>query len=90
MANFDALKLGLLLFNHVYERCKTTLALEAGEFIDLYKKEIFQTRMTGTKECPGYCLYKENLQPCPANCECAYIREVIQIIRSWPKKPAPG
>jgi hypothetical protein len=25
------------------------------------------------------------VEPCPSQCECAYIREILQIIRNWPK-----
>jgi hypothetical protein len=45
-----------------------------------------EERKTGTEECPGYCLHQDELQPCPARCECAYVREIIQIIRNWPKR----
>lgn len=80
--NFDYLEEGFFLFNH---HCNTTLAIRAGEFKDLYTGPIFSERLTNTDECPEYCLHKEELRPCPAKCECAYIREIIQIIKSWTK-----
>ena len=55
------------------------------EFQDLYSGEIFVERATGSAQCPGHCLHQDNLLPCPARCECAYVREVMQIIRQWPK-----
>lgn len=82
-ANFRELQLGLILFNH---GCKTTMAIEAEAFMDLYKGEVFTERMTGGEECPGYCLHKSDLQRCPAKCECVSIREVIDILRNWPKQ----
>ena len=39
-----------------------------------------------TTECPEFCLHKSELRPCPAKCECAYVREIIQVIKDWPKK----
>ncbi len=81
--NFDHLKMGLFLFDH--EKCKTTAALKAAQFTDLYKGPIYEENMAGTDECPEYCLKESNLQPCPNSCECAYVREVLQIIQNWPK-----
>ena len=77
--NFEELKEGFFLFNHT---CKGTLALMANEFCDLYDGPIFKERATGSESCPGYCLHKNELQPCPALCECAYVREIIQIIKN--------
>jgi len=76
-ANFKDLATGLLYFNHC---CNGTLAVQAYRFSDLYKGTIFNKRATGSDECPGYCLHREELRPCPNECECAYVREIIQII----------
>lgn len=83
--HFEELTAGLMLFNHV---CRGTLALHAGEFQDLYTGPIFVEKATGSDVCPGYCLHKKDLRPCPAHCECAFFREVIQCIQQWPKKRA--
>jgi len=80
--SFSDLNEGLFYFNH---SCKTTLAIYAGEFTDLYHGPIFGNRATGTEECPGHCLHKSVLRPCPVKCECGFVREVLQIIRNWPK-----
>jgi hypothetical protein len=85
-ANFENLKLGILFFNHRKNNCETTMGIKAGKFVDLYKGEIFQVRNTKLEGCPKYCFRKFDLRPCPAKCECASIREIIQIIKSWPKK----
>ncbi len=82
-SHFDELELGILLFNHA---CKTTLSIYAKFFKDLYDGEIFPQRKTGTDECPGFCLKKSNLSPCPQKCECAYIRDILQIIKHWSKQ----
>jgi len=80
--HFDHLEEGFFLFNH---SCGTSLAIMAGEFKDLYQGPIFADRLTGTDECPKYCLHKSELRPCPAKCECSYVRKIIQIIKDWPK-----
>ena len=81
-ANLDALLLGPLLFNHI---CGATLAINAEEFRDLYHGPIYGDRLTGSDECPGYCFDHTELARCPARCACAYIREIINIVRGWPK-----
>jgi hypothetical protein len=83
IAHFKELELGLFLFNH--EPCKSTLAVKAKRFIDLVKGPIFVERMTGTEECPGYCLHKTELRPCPAKCECAHVRNVLDRVARWMK-----
>ena len=90
MVHFDALTEGLFLFVHGAAGCETSLALTAGDFADLYEGEIFERRVEGTDACPGYCLKKNLLGPCPVACECAYVREVLQIVRDWPKSGDPG
>lgn len=73
-------KRGLFFFNH---SCHGTFTLAVHVFENLYDGPMFQNKLTGTDECPGYCLYKKKLGPCPAKCECAYVREIIQIIKSF-------
>ncbi len=82
-SNFDELMAGMFLFNHI---CKTTLAVSAEDFRDLYDGPIFVERLNGTEKCDGYCLHQDDLSPCPARCQCAYVREIIQVIRNWPKQ----
>ena len=82
-ANFDDLLLGLLLFNH--SACGSAIAVPAELFRDLYDGPVYSQRATGTADCPTYCLRQSELAPCPAKCECAYVREILQIVRRWPK-----
>jgi hypothetical protein len=79
---FEKLTAGLFLFNH---SCGTTLATPAEAFQDLYDGPIFTERLNGTEECGGHCLHEDDLGPCPAKCECAYVREIMQVILNWPK-----
>ncbi|NLF38501.1 hypothetical protein GX586_03600 [bacterium] len=81
--NFEHLSDGLFLFNHF---CETTIAVPASSFCHLHKGPIYSERATGTAACPGFCLYRDNLNACPARCECAYVRAIIQRINTWPKK----
>lgn len=86
-ASFKMLNEGLFLFNHL---CRgATLALPAGVFLDLYKGPIFNERLTDTKACPGHCLYQNDIEPCPVKCDCAFVREILQVIKKWPKTGDP-
>ena len=82
--NFEHLHLGYFLFNHL--DCGTTLGIHAAEFKDLYSGPVYEERLFGTEQCPEYCQHENQLEPCPAKCECAYVRDIIQIIRNWPKQ----
>ena len=64
-AHFEELKAGLVLFNHA---CKTTMALDVEELCDLYEGPIFKQRATGSPNCLGYCLRRDEVRPCPAQC----------------------
>jgi len=81
--NFSELELGFMLFNH--DTCKTTMALAVSAFRDLYAGPVFAERLTDSNPCPGYCMKQYMLEPCPARCECAYVRTLLQTIRTWGK-----
>lgn len=81
--NFKSLAAGIFLFNH---SCKGTLAIRAHDFQDLYHGPIFKQRATGGPECQEKCLHEADLAPCPARCECSFVREILQVVRQWPKK----
>ena len=82
--HFEMLLEGLFMFNH---RCGTTLSLCAGKFRSLYDGQVFEGCLLGKLDCPGYCLYETNLLPCPVQCECAFVRDILQVIKQWPKTP---
>lgn len=75
--HFKDLEKGFFLFNH---SCQGTMSIDVGQFSDMYRGPVFEKRLTGTDQCKGFCLHQSNLKPCPEECECAYVREIIQII----------
>jgi hypothetical protein len=84
-AHFQDLEAGLFLFNH--DACRTTLAIDVSRFTDLRRGPTFTARKTETEDCPGYCLHKGELRPCPAECECAHVRDVLDTVARWEKAP---
>ena len=83
-ANFGDFVLGLFLFNHL--TCQSTIGIPASLFTDLHDGPVFSERLPGPEQCPGYCLHIEVLHPCRAECEGACVREILQILRDWPKE----
>jgi hypothetical protein len=82
-AHFNDLELGLFYFNHA--SCGTTITLTASLFTDLHDGPVFEERKTGSDTCPGYCLKQSETRPCPANCECACVRKVLDKVAHWDK-----
>jgi len=78
--HFKELQAGLFLFNH---SCNGTISIKVGHFTDLYDGPIFQKRKLHTDECSEHCLYTDSLDSCRVQCECAFVREVIQIIKRY-------
>ncbi len=83
--NFDDLTAGTFVFSHA---CGATLSLSVRHFNGLYEGPIFHERATGGDDCPGYCLYQDQLDKCSVRCECAYVRNIIDIVKNWHKKAA--
>lgn len=81
-ADFDRLENGLFYFTHKLQDCSTTMALKSSEFLNLYTGEKYPDSKMGGDECPRLCLDKNALDRCPAFCECAFVREIIQIIKA--------
>lgn len=81
--NFKRLTAGILMFNH---SCRTTLAIKVEVFQDLYEGPMFEQCAAGGDACGGFCLHEGDLRSCPVECECAYVRHILQIIKIWPKE----
>ena len=80
--NFVELLAGFFLFNH---SCGTTLAVLSEAFEDLYDGPVFSERATGSEQCQEHCLHENDLSPCPVQCECGFVPEIIQNVKSCPK-----
>ncbi|MBN1865187.1 MAG: hypothetical protein JW808_09830 [Victivallales bacterium] len=85
--HFEDLSLGLMMFNH---SCRGTFAVAAEKFLDMYDGPAFDEMLAGKPECPGYCLKKTELRRCPAKCECAFIREILEKITAGLSKARIG
>ena len=77
---------GLFLFNHA---CGDTMAIAVAAFLDLAERPLHRPSLAGTASCEGHCLHRSDLDPCRAFCECAFVRDVLQIVRAWPKELPP-
>jgi hypothetical protein len=86
--HFKTLEQGLFLFNHI--ACKSTISIQSGRFANLYNGPIYSKNMLGTDSCPEHCLFKSNLDACPAQCECTYVRDIMQVIKTWNKSGNKG
>ncbi|MEN8200597.1 MAG: hypothetical protein ABFR63_11055 [Thermodesulfobacteriota bacterium] len=82
-SNFGDLECGILLFNHL--SCENTLGFEVRQFSHLQEGPVFTENKTGKDGCPGYCLVMTKLNPCKNNCECRWVRDVLQKIKEWQK-----
>lgn len=90
MADFEVLDASLFYFTHMRPECGSTFTMEAQVFLNLYNGEKYVERRTGEEECPAYCQDKENLNRCDALCECAFNREIIQIIKKRQSEGTPA
>jgi len=77
-ASFMDLLSGLFLFNH---SCQGTISLPVNIFEDLYAGPVFAERATDTEDCPGHCKNEDALEPCTTRCECAFVRNILQLLR---------
>ncbi|MBU0681290.1 MAG: hypothetical protein KKD73_07700 [Proteobacteria bacterium] len=84
--DFDHLLEGLFFFTHHVGGCFSTMTLKANTFAELYIGMKYQEHKTADADCPRYCFNKEELRRCEELCECAYVREIVDIIRQHPKK----
>ncbi len=76
--NFVVVSRGLFLFNH---DCGSTMSLNVGTFADYYHGPVFSRSLFGSSDCQGLCLHRNDLRPCPQECECAYVRSILERIR---------
>ncbi len=84
--DFDNLLEGLFFFTHHASGCFSTMTLKAKTFADLYTGQKYLEPKTDDDDCPRYCFDRQDLRRCEEFCECAYIREILEILRHYPKQ----
>lgn len=84
-ADFEKLEQGMFFFTHKKEACLSTMVIEVRQFLNLYDGPIYPERKTGLEACSGYCMDTSRLDRCEAFCEYAFVREIISIIKAWPR-----
>jgi hypothetical protein len=85
---FEDLEGGLFFFTHIQKNCGTTLAIKVRDFISLSSRPIVAARTKKPEGCSNLCVRQGALEPCPIECECVWVREILQVIRSWKKRAA--
>jgi len=87
--HFDDLEGGLFFFSHLQKECFTTLAIPVTLFLSLNDHPLLKER--DEKLCIGssFCVHQGDLSPKPKKCECIWVREILQTIRTWPKATSP-
>jgi hypothetical protein len=80
-ADFEKLEYGLFFFTHHQNGCFSTMAIEVLDFKDMFSGKPYPERKTDSEECPGYCRDKEQLERCDNICECAFVREIMNMLR---------
>jgi hypothetical protein len=84
-ADFETLDLGMFFFNHLIAECCSTITIYVKQFKELYSGKYYGINKRGTNDCHGFCNSIENLNKCDVFCECVFVREIIQIIKEYPK-----
>jgi hypothetical protein len=86
-ASFLDPKKGLILLTHQAENCDTTLAIKVEALEPLYDGPTYLERHTGGDDCGGYCLSQGKLEECLAECDMAWVRKVLQLLRRHEMPP---
>lgn len=78
--DFKNLEYGMFFFTHNADSCHSTMTLMVEDFRDLYSGAIYRESKAQSDNCPRYCLDEKKLYRCDELCECAFVREITQII----------
>ncbi|MBJ6723120.1 hypothetical protein [Geomesophilobacter sediminis] len=79
--DFKELEFGLFFFTHKKENCISSIVFEARDFVDLYQGPRFTERMDTSPDCPRHCMDQDDLERCSENCDAAFVREIVNMIR---------
>jgi len=84
--NFKSLEKGIFYFVHHDEGCGTTMAIPVKALKTLSDLP-FLAPSAGSrpKGCTGLCLNEHELGDCPETCNCNWVRDIMQTIRTWEK-----
>ena len=82
---FEDLEGGIFLFSHQQEGCLTTLSIPVTDFLSLNDRPLLDKREH--QRCIGseFCQHQNDLSPKPKDCECLWVRNILQIIKEWTK-----
>jgi hypothetical protein len=87
-ANFGIMDQGLFYFTHQTNECGSTMVIRVEAFLSLYNGPRYSEDKQLSKECPRFCLDRNQLKRCQAHCRYAFVREVAQIITDRSSKAA--
>lgn len=79
-ADFKKLEYGLFFFTHQKTGCYSTLALEVADFLDLHRGTSCDTHQEYHEKCSRSCREERQSQGCEHVCECAFAREVCELV----------
>lgn len=82
---FEDLEGGLFYFTHTKETCLSTLAIPVKKFIKLSPRAFLEKHGDEAPGCAHHCVREGDLEPCPLECECSWVREIIQLIKERKK-----
>lgn len=88
--DFKDLEYGMFFFTHKVEPCFSTMTLMVDDFRSLYNGPVYKENKALSEECPRFCVNEKQLARCDALCECAYVREIMQIILARQKAARQG
>jgi len=80
-ADFAKLEYGLFFFTHQKEGCYSTMALEVADFLDLHRGTVCEHNRDYDENCPRSCRQKRKLEARQDVCECAFAREVCDLVK---------
>ena len=89
-ADFKDLEYGMFFFTHRTEPCYSTMTLMVDDFRSLYFGKTYRGSKALSEECPRYCMDEKQFVRCNALCECAFVREIMQIIVERQKEAVTG
>jgi len=79
-ADLKAPQYGMFFFTHQTASCSSTITMLVNDFRSLYPGKISPKNKAFSEDCPGYCLEETQLARCDVSCQCAFARDIVQIL----------